>query len=251
MHPQGKVARVHRVDGVFGQGGFHVHHHLFHRHLARGSLRRHGPFLLHLAVLIDPALAARFGRGRRVLQGCREGQLDVGDNAHVRALILPDHLFRRVDMDQGLIPRRQGIANRTLLVQPGADGDDQIRPGNGIAGVVFGTAEIAQIVGVIVGKGRQAPVGGDHRNLKGLREANQFFPRAGVFRARSGHDDRVLGRGDALDQVLDQTGLGVSANHRIGLPPGECPPLRRACLAAATPPPDPDGRCGRCERPGS
>ena len=120
----------------------------------------------------------------RLALGCGAGyssaaakcQLDVGNDSYGGAVILPDDLFCRIDLDQRLTRLRQRIASSALLVQTRADGQYQIRPGHRLLRVVVGATQVAQVVRMIVGKGRQTAIRGDDRYLEFFGEGDECLP---------------------------------------------------------------------------
>jgi len=76
--------------------------------------------------LDDPLLAA-LGSRRRILGGQRfqEGR-GLADDAELDRLVAPDMVGVGIDVDQALVRPRQAAAERRLLAQPRADGDDQV-----------------------------------------------------------------------------------------------------------------------------
>jgi hypothetical protein len=79
------------------------------------------------------------------------------------------------------------------------------------------TAQIPQVVGVIVGERSQTAIRGHHRHLEFFREGDEFLPRPGVLGTRSSDNDRVLGRPEPLHHLLDQGWFRVGPEHRIRL----------------------------------
>ncbi len=132
-------------------------------------------------------------------------------------MILPNHLLCWIDLDQRLVRMWQGPAGGGLLVQACTDGQNQVRLSHRIARVVAGTAQVSQVVSVIVGEGGQAAIRGHHRHLEFFGEGDEFLPCSGVLGARSSDNDRVLGRSEPLQHLLDQGWLRVSPDHWIRL----------------------------------
>ena len=139
--------------------------------------------------------------------------------AHLRARVLADVFFVRVDVHERAARPRQRKAGGGLLVQPAAENDQQVAFLIGeILPVLVRGQQIAGVVRMIVGERVLPFVRCQHGELKLFGEVDDFLPRMRILGSRTDQEHRFTRPIDAPDQGFDggRIGIGLDRRQRLG-----------------------------------